>query len=263
MGGDGGGRDGESRRVGAFRIKQRIVRNTLRHSEYDWIEFGWVVGCSRYHPCRHCRGGVQLYHVGGLVLTGVGTRRVGARHAVFAGVVLAERVLGRGDGHVGTAGTADLVRREHALGEEAEILGLGDSFGGGSWGSGARGRVTELGRRHCKGGQEMVWLIKVSCYITLTDFTSRFCLRLSQHIALHKNLFTWDKKYTLSNAACPEEVRHASQNADSACPFLPSRQYKKGHAESAFRDACRTSSVHAGRIADVLSVLNNNTLNPH
>ena len=40
----------------------------------------------------------------------------------------------------------------------------------------------------------------------------------------------------------PEEVRHASRNADSACPFLPSRQYKKGHAESAFRDACRTSS---------------------
>ena len=39
-----------------------------------------------------------------------------------------------------------------------------------------------------------------------------------------------------------EEVRHASQNADSACPFLPSRQYKKGHTESAFRDACRTSS---------------------
>ena len=39
-----------------------------------------------------------------------------------------------------------------------------------------------------------------------------------------------------------EEVRHASRNADSACPFLPSRQYKKGHADSAFRDACRTSS---------------------
>ena len=43
-----------------------------------------------------------------------------------------------------------------------------------------------------------------------------------------------------------EEVRHASQNADSACPFLPSRQYKKGHAESAFRDACRTSSGEWG-----------------
>ena len=41
----------------------------------------------------------------------------------------------------------------------------------------------------------------------------------------------------------PEEVRYASRNADSACPFLPSRQYKKGHAESAFRDACRTSPV--------------------
>ena len=34
-----------------------------------------------------------------------------------------------------------------------------------------------------------------------------------------------------------------SRNADSVCPFLPSRQYKKGHAESAFRDACRTSSA--------------------
>ena len=31
-----------------------------------------------------------------------------------------------------------------------------------------------------------------------------------------------------------------SRNADSACPFLPLRQYKKWHAESAFRDACRT-----------------------
>ena len=41
-----------------------------------------------------------------------------------------------------------------------------------------------------------------------------------------------------------EEVRHASRNADSACPFLPSRQYKKGHVESAFRDACRTSSAY-------------------
>ena len=37
----------------------------------------------------------------------------------------------------------------------------------------------------------------------------------------------------------PEEVRHASRNADSACPFF---QYKKGHTESAIRDACRTSS---------------------
>ena len=36
-------------------------------------------------------------------------------------------------------------------------------------------------------------------------------------------------------------MRHEMLN--SACPFLPSRQYKKGHAESAFRDACRTSSV--------------------
>ena len=40
----------------------------------------------------------------------------------------------------------------------------------------------------------------------------------------------------------PEEVRHASRNAESACPFLYWRDGKKGHAESAFRDACRTSS---------------------
>ena len=39
-----------------------------------------------------------------------------------------------------------------------------------------------------------------------------------------------------------EEVRHASRNADSACPVLYWRDGKKGHAESAFRDACRTSS---------------------
>ena len=39
-----------------------------------------------------------------------------------------------------------------------------------------------------------------------------------------------------------EEVRHASLNADSACPFLYWCNGKKGHAESAFRDACRTSS---------------------
>ena len=35
-------------------------------------------------------------------------------------------------------------------------------------------------------------------------------------------------------------------NADSACPFLPLHQYRKGHAESAFRDACRTSSGWGG-----------------
>ena len=42
----------------------------------------------------------------------------------------------------------------------------------------------------------------------------------------------------------PEEVRHVSRNADSACPFLYWHDGKKGHAESAFRDrdACRTSS---------------------
>ena len=43
----------------------------------------------------------------------------------------------------------------------------------------------------------------------------------------------------------PEEVRHASRNAESACPFLYWRDGKKGHAESAFRDACRTSSGHS------------------
>ena len=40
-----------------------------------------------------------------------------------------------------------------------------------------------------------------------------------------------------------EGVRHASRNADSACRFLYWRDGKKGHAESAFRDACCTSSV--------------------
>ena len=44
-----------------------------------------------------------------------------------------------------------------------------------------------------------------------------------------------------TNTLCPEEVRHASRNADSACPFLYWRDGKKGHAESAFRVACRTS----------------------
>ena len=37
-------------------------------------------------------------------------------------------------------------------------------------------------------------------------------------------------------------MRHASQIPDSVCPFLYWSQCKKGHAESAFRDACRTSS---------------------
>ena len=40
----------------------------------------------------------------------------------------------------------------------------------------------------------------------------------------------------------PEEVRHASRIADSACPFLYWSRCKKGHAESALHDACRTSS---------------------
>ena len=58
----------------------------------------------------------------------------------------------------------------------------------------------------------------------------------------------------LSEASCMQECESAatqrrSRNADSACPFLPSRQYKKGHAESAFRDACRTSSgCNHGRV---------------
>ena len=46
----------------------------------------------------------------------------------------------------------------------------------------------------------------------------------------------------LTSRVKPEEVRHASRNAESACPFLYWRDGKKGHTESAFRDACRTSS---------------------
>ena len=56
----------------------------------------------------------------------------------------------------------------------------------------------------------------------------------------------WDMAAHLIGAPImvyPEEVRHASRNADSACPFLYWRDGKKGHAESAFRDACRTSCV--------------------
>ena len=45
------------------------------------------------------------------------------------------------------------------------------------------------------------------------------------------------------SAASPEEVRHASRNADSACPFCIGAMAKKGSAESAFCDACRTSSA--------------------
>ena len=45
-----------------------------------------------------------------------------------------------------------------------------------------------------------------------------------------------------SHGLVSEEVRRASRNADSACPFLYWRDGKKGHAESAFRDARRTSS---------------------
>ena len=39
-----------------------------------------------------------------------------------------------------------------------------------------------------------------------------------------------------------EEVQHGSRNADSACFFLHRLHYKKGHAESAIYDTCRTSS---------------------
>ena len=47
-------------------------------------------------------------------------------------------------------------------------------------------------------------------------------------------LFPWGK------GIAPEEVRHASRNADSACPLL--YWQKKGTLSHAFRDACRTSS---------------------
>ena len=59
-------------------------------------------------------------------------------------------------------------------------------------------------------------------------------------------IFSNAEKFRCLYSHYAEEVRHASRNADSACPFLPSRQYKTGHAESAFRDACRTSSGHYG-----------------
>ena len=59
-------------------------------------------------------------------------------------------------------------------------------------------------------------------------------LRGTPHVKISPNL---------NHPPLAEEVRHVSRNADSACPFLPSRQYKKGHAESAFCDACRTSSA--------------------
>ena len=52
-----------------------------------------------------------------------------------------------------------------------------------------------------------------------------------------------------------KEVRHASRNADSACPFLYWRDGKNGHAESAFRDACRTSSgAMSCRISHVINL---------
>ena len=46
-----------------------------------------------------------------------------------------------------------------------------------------------------------------------------------------------------------------SQIADSACPFLYWSQCKKGHAESAFRDTCRTSSGPAGTLCPPASTL--------
>ena len=72
-------------------------------------------------------------------------------------------------------------------------------------------------------------------------------LRVQHHCA-HKyfqnfNLLTAELN-DMDQTRCPmpEEVRHASRNADSACPFLYWCDGKKGNDESAFRDACRTSS---------------------
>ena len=50
----------------------------------------------------------------------------------------------------------------------------------------------------------------------------------------------WSPNPMKCNWSGPEEVRHASRNADSACPVLYWRDGKKGHAESAFRGACAT-----------------------
>ena len=85
------------------------------------------------------------------------------------------------------------------LGRKLRYLGLVTALEGGVGAVGHEGALLNLEGDTAEGGggQEMVWLIKVSCCIT--DFTS---LRLSQHIALLKNLSTWNKKYTLSNAAC-------------------------------------------------------------
>ena len=54
-----------------------------------------------------------------------------------------------------------------------------------------------------------------------------------------------DLYWNVCNSEAAEEVRHASQNADSALPFFAIAPIQKGHAESAFRDACRTSSGEA------------------
>ena len=50
---------------------------------------------------------------------------------------------------------------------------------------------------------------------------------------------------SLPATTAPEEVRHASRNADSAYLFCIACDGKKRYAESAFRDACRTSSATA------------------
>lgn len=146
--GRGGGRGCREglRRGGTFGIKQRIVRNALPN---EWVKLGCVIEDSGYRLCREGRvhRGVQLDHVCRLSLAGVRlARRVGARHAVFARVVLTEGVVCRCHRDVGTARTAGILRRQLALGrEEAQVRGLGESLGG-RWRS--RRGAAMFGRRH-------------------------------------------------------------------------------------------------------------------
>ena len=59
------------------------------------------------------------------------SRGIGAGHAVFAGVVLTERVIGRSHHDIGTTRAASILRGELVLGgEEPQVSGLGDGFGG-------------------------------------------------------------------------------------------------------------------------------------
>ena len=91
-------------------------------------------------------------------------------------------------------------------------------------------------------------VIKINLWALFYFFFQIGCPRLFEMggvISLYKPTTTLQPK-VLGFVWCtlsPEEVRHASRNADSACPFLYWRDGKKGHAESAFRDACRTSSA--------------------